>query len=88
MAKKIDELANAFLDHRTPKEMGDFLKGMLTAKEIEVFFQRLAIVKMLKKGVPQRIIANVLRVGIGTVTRGSKELKRGRFKNVRVDISS
>jgi TrpR family trp operon transcriptional repressor len=37
---------------------------------------------MLKKGVPQRNIAQQLGVGIATVTRGAREIKMGRFKDV------
>jgi Trp operon repressor len=37
---------------------------------------------MLKKGISQHEIAGDLQVGVATVTRGSKELQEGRFKNV------
>lgn len=62
--------------------MLDFLKGILTPKEIEEISTRLSIVKMLKKGVPQHQIAKKLGVGIATVTRGSKEIKNNRFANI------
>ena len=62
--------------------MEDFLKGILTPQEIEQLSLRLEIVKRLKRGEPQRKIAEDLKVGIATVTRGSRELKKGRFKYV------
>ncbi|MBU0727309.1 trp operon repressor [Patescibacteria group bacterium] len=37
---------------------------------------------MLKKGVSQRRIADKLGVGIATVTRGAKEIKKKNFKGV------
>lgn len=60
----------------------DFFKGILTIKELEEIPMRLEIVKLLKKGVPQHEIAKRLGIGVATVTRGSKELKLGRFKNL------
>lgn len=63
-------------------EVIDFLRGILTPQEIEMLNQRLEIVKRLKKGEPQRQIADELGVGIATVSRGARELKKGRFENV------
>ena len=71
-----------FLKLTTAKEMSEFLKGILTPKEITELAARIEIVKQLKKGKPQREIADDLGVGVATVTRGSKELQLGRFKNV------
>jgi len=79
---KVGELIEAFLKIKSPEEMLDFLKGILTPKELEEIPTRLAIIKMLKKGIAQEKIAKELKVGIGTVTRGSNEIKRGRFKNI------
>ena len=66
----------------SPSEMENFLNGLLTPKEKDELVRRLAIVKMLKKNIPQRTIAEKLGVGVATVTRGSKEIKQGRFENV------
>ena len=66
----------------TKEEMYDFLQGILTPKELLELPNRLSIVKMLKKGISQQEIAEKLHVGIATVTRGSKELQKGRFKNI------
>jgi len=62
--------------------MDNFLKGIFTAQELEEIPTRLQIIKLLKKGISQQQIAQKLKVGIATVTRGSKELKMGRFKNI------
>lgn len=75
-------LAAAFLDHASLPLMEDFLAGILTPKEINELSQRLEIVKRLKQGQPQRQIADELKVGIATVTRGSRELQLGRFTHV------
>ncbi len=75
-------LVSAFLKARTQGEMDNLLKGILTPRELEEITNRLQIVKMLKKGVSQQKIAEKLKVGVATVTRGSREIKLGRFKNI------
>lgn len=80
--KRLNELIELLLSIKTIEEMEDFLLGILTPKELEEIPNRLSIVKLLKKGVCQQIIAERLGVGIATVTRGSRELQRGRFKIV------
>jgi len=79
---KVGELVEAFLKNRSKAEMLDFLKGILTPKELEELTTRLQIVKLLKKGLPHQEIARRLEVGVATVTRGSRELRMGRFKKV------
>lgn len=78
-----NDLINALLKLRTREELTDFLRGILTEQELEEIPQRLMIVKMLKQGIPQHEIAKKLHVGVATVTRGSKEIQKGRFKNVK-----
>lgn len=80
--KYFKELLEEFRRNRTEKEMEEFLKGILTPGELEQLTRRLQIVKMLKKGVAQREIANNLDVGIATVTRGAREVGLGRFGDV------
>jgi len=79
---KVRELVEAFLKNRSKAEMLDFLFGILTPKELEELTTRLQIVKLLKKGLPHQEIARRLEVGVATVTRGSRELRMGRFKKV------
>jgi TrpR family transcriptional regulator, trp operon repressor len=80
--KLVKKISNTINDLNTTKELDDFLLGILTPKEIEELNKRLDVIKMLKQGKPQREIAKKLNVGIATVTRGSKELQKGRFKYV------
>jgi len=80
--KNLKELAAAIAELTSPAEVIEFLRGILTPKELLEIPQRLQIVKMLKQGVPHRQISGELKVGIATVTRGSKELQKGRFRNV------
>jgi TrpR family trp operon transcriptional repressor len=68
---------------RDKELLADFLIGVTTAKERRELAQRVEIVKKLLQGEPQQKIASDLGVGIGTVTRGSKELSDGRFKVLR-----
>ena len=76
------DLIDMFLSIKNKQDMENFLLGILTPKELEEIPKRLQIVKMLKKGTVQHEIAEKLGVGIATVTRGSKEIKLGRFKVV------
>jgi len=80
--KDLEEFINVFLGVKSKEEMEDFLRGILTAKELLELPNRLKIIRMLKKGISQHEIAGDLKVGVATVTRGSKELQSGRFKNV------
>jgi len=80
--KNLEELAEMFLGIKTRKEMYGFLQGILTPKELLEISNRLQIVKMLKRGISHHDIAGKLHVGVATVTRGSRELREGRFKNV------
>lgn len=80
--KYFKELVQQLLNLKNEKEMTVFLKGILTDKELEEIPTRLQIVKLLKKGVSQRKIAEKLKVGIATVTRGSKEIAGKKFENV------
>ncbi|PIQ80945.1 MAG: transcriptional regulator [Candidatus Pacebacteria bacterium CG11_big_fil_rev_8_21_14_0_20_34_55] len=70
------------LQVQNQEDMLDLLKGLLTVGELEEIARRLQIVKLLKAGMSQRDIAEKLKVGITTVTRGSKELKQGRFLKI------
>lgn len=79
---RLDNLVGTLLDIKGKNEMRDFLYGILTPYELREIPRRLEIVKRLKAGIGQHKIAKDLGVGVATVTRGSRELKKGRFKNV------
>jgi len=80
--KSLKELIEQLIKIRSEEEMEDFLLGILTPKEREELPMRLKIVKMLRSGITQHEIAESLGVGVATVTRGSRELQKGRFKVV------
>ncbi len=80
--KSLKELIDQLLKIKTEEEMEDFILGILTPKEREEIPMRLRIVKMLRSGITQHEIAENLGVGVATVTRGSRELRKGRFKVV------
>ena len=70
------ELIEGFSKLQNEKEISSFLRDLLTPAEKEEIPKRLQIVKMLLQGVPQRQISEKLGVGIATVTRGARELKK------------
>ena len=53
----------------------EFLDALLTPKELDEIANRMAIIRLLRRGVSQREIAQQLGVGIATVTRGARVLK-------------
>ena len=80
--KYFEELIDSFLKQKNSIEMRDFLFGILTPSELDEIVTRLQIVKLIKKGLPHQEIARRLEVGVATVTRGSRELRMGRFKKI------
>lgn len=80
--KRTQQLVEILLNAKNAQDMFDLLRDLLTMSEIEEISTRLQIVKMLKQGIPQREIAEKLKVGIATVTRGSREIKLGRFSQL------
>ncbi|MEK7672701.1 MAG: YerC/YecD family TrpR-related protein [Patescibacteria group bacterium] len=73
----IKELAQAFVDIKSTTMGEAFLRNILTPGELDEISKRLQIVKLLLKGVSQRDVAKKLDVSMGTVSRGSRELKYG-----------
>lgn len=80
----IRELAEVIASIKGASVAESFLHNILTPSELEEISKRLQIVKLLMKGVPQRDVAKKLGVSMGTVSRGSRELKYGAdgFKKV------
>jgi len=68
---------------KTEVELVDFLEGIHTPQELESLLVRLDIIKRLKRNETQRHIAKKLNIGIATVSRGAREIKKGRFKYVK-----
>ena len=75
-----DELLELLISAKDKDALKTLLESLLTASELSEIPKRLQIAKMLRAGIPQREIAKTLRVGIATVSRGSKELKAGNLK--------
>ena len=73
----IKQLAKVIVDIEDEKLAEDFLKNILTPSELEEISKRLQVVKLLNKGIAQREVAKKLAVSMGTVSRGSRELKYG-----------
>lgn len=82
--KFINELVETITSLKEKNLTLAFLRNILTSAELDEIATRLQIVKLLKKGVPQREVAEKLGVSIGTVSRGARELKYGEpgFKQV------
>jgi TrpR family trp operon transcriptional repressor len=53
-----------------------FLRELFTPSEIADIAARWALVKALRKKVPQREIAKMLGISLCKITRGSRELKK------------
>lgn len=81
-AQHVDALSKLFLHTRGMASMKNLVRGLFTESEVEEFARRIEIVKMIKKDIPQHKIALTLGVGVATVTRGVREIKLGRFKNI------
>lgn len=75
--KFVKELAEAIVSIKETGFAESFLHNILTPSELEEISKRLQIVKLLHRGVPQREVAEKLGVSMGTVSRGSRELKYG-----------
>jgi TrpR family transcriptional regulator, trp operon repressor len=56
--------------------LADFVRDILTPHEFENISARWQIVKRLAKGEHHASIANDLNLGVATVTRGSREMRK------------
>lgn len=70
-------LAKAFLKLKTEQEVANFLRDILTIKELEEFANRLEMARLLKQGLSYKVIAKKLKVSTTTVTRTAHWLFRG-----------
>jgi TrpR family transcriptional regulator, trp operon repressor len=74
---KLDELALVLSKQSKPEVIEQFLKSLLTPREIADISKRWELVKLLDGGMTQRAIASKLKISLCKITRGSKELKKG-----------
>ena len=70
-------LVKAFLNLKTEQEVANFLRDLLTIKELEEFANRLEMAKLLKTGMFYKAIAKKLKVSTTTVTRTAHWLFHG-----------
>ncbi len=79
------ELVEVFYKIAKDKQLlADFVRDILTPREFENISVRWQIVKKLAKGEHHTGIAEDLHLGVATVTRGSREMrkKEGGFRRV------
>lgn len=80
---EIELLSKIFKDQKE-SDLPYLLSSLFTPTEIKSFAKRLLIVLNLKKEISQHEIADKLKVGVLTVTRGSREIKKGKFKFIKL----
>lgn len=56
--------------------IGEFLRSILTPREVEEIAKRWALVRLIDLGQSQRSISRQLGLSLCKITRGSKELKK------------
>lgn len=80
MFESTREIMNFIEDSKNAALLEDSLLGLTTPKERVEFARRIEIAKRLIRGDTHHQIAQELKVGVATVSRGSRELAQGRFK--------
>ncbi len=70
-------LARVFLKLKTEQDVANFLRDLLTIKELEEFANRLEMARLLKQGMSYKTIAKKLKVSTTTVTRTAHWLFHG-----------
>ena len=73
----VRDLANALAALGDAGTADDFIRAILTPRELDKIALRWRLLKLLKAGHSQRRIAEELGVSLCKITRGSRELKRG-----------
>jgi TrpR-related protein YerC/YecD len=71
------KLFAAFLQLKTPEEVANFCRDLMTEAEIAEFAGRWEVAQKLAQGKSQRSVAAETGVSIATVTRVNQWLKRG-----------
>jgi len=75
-AYKKELLETIFKVAKNKSLLNDFIKDILTSKEMENISTRWQIVRRLAKGEHHQNIAEDLGLGVATVTRGSREMRK------------
>jgi len=81
MKNNIDQYKKEIIEviHKIAKDkilLGDFVKDILTPREFENISVRWQIVKRLAEGEHHQSITENLHLGVATVTRGSREMRK------------
>ncbi|HAE22815.1 MAG TPA: transcriptional regulator [Spirochaetaceae bacterium] len=72
----IGEMSRVLAAAADPELIEDFLYSLFTQAEADEIAKRWALVKRIAEGIPQRAIAEELRLSLCKITRGSRELKK------------
>ena len=74
--ENLAEMADALAHINDSLLIRDFLRCLLTPAELADVAARWALVKALRRKIPQREIARDLGISLCKITRGSRELKK------------
>lgn len=72
----LKELSTALAKANDAGVIQRFLESLLTSTELETISTRWALVRLIKGGMSQRRISEVLGLSLCKITRGSRELQR------------
>ncbi len=73
--KTTNLIAKLLLKLKTQNEIETVLSELLSRSEVRQINDRIKILEMITAGIPHRHISTELKVGIGTVSRGSALLE-------------
>jgi TrpR family trp operon transcriptional repressor len=77
LINKLNYITDIFWQINTKDDLKNFLQDLFTPGEIEMLYERLQIIKLLKKWLSQREIAEKLNTSTATVNRWARVLKYG-----------
>ena len=77
-SRRLKELAGVLAGMRDGSEIYDILYALLTKPERKRIALRWWLIRLLDAGLSQRAVASTLGISLCKITRGSRELKRGR----------
>lgn len=77
--REFTSFVNVLTRITSPHELGTFLRGILTARELDDLTTRIRIVEFLKAGFNQREVAEMLSVSETTVNKWAQIKREGRL---------
>jgi TrpR family trp operon transcriptional repressor len=72
----LKEISRILAKLNSARIIEEFMRSILTDNEAKNLSSRWEIIKRIDQGIPQRKIANDLRLSLCKITRGSRELKK------------